>query len=82
MISSSLYPDVNKTRKIGYGGSKRYSRLTITPAANVADARLLAAVVVPPIVIPQPKVDGRQPMDSRLEPLLAHFFIAVWLQFR
>ena len=34
--TSWAYTDVNKTRKIGYGGSKRYSRLTITPAANVA----------------------------------------------
>lgn len=30
------FADVNKTRKLGYTGSKRYTRMTITPAANVA----------------------------------------------
>lgn len=34
--TSWAYTDVNKTRKLGYVGSKRYTRMTITPAANVA----------------------------------------------
>jgi hypothetical protein len=37
--------DDNKTRKIGYRGSKRYVRLTITPASNASPA-LLAAVAL------------------------------------
>jgi len=37
--------DDNECRKLGYKGSKRYTRLTITPVAN-ASAALLAAVAV------------------------------------
>lgn len=37
------FDDDNETRKIGYKGSKRYVRLTITPVAN-ASAALLSAV--------------------------------------
>lgn len=36
--ASWAYTDVNKTRKLGYTGSKRYTRMTITPASNVAAA--------------------------------------------
>lgn len=39
------FDDDNEVRKVGYVGSKRYTRLTITPAAN-ASAALLAAVAV------------------------------------
>lgn len=39
------FDDDNEVRKIGYIGSKRYVRLTITPANN-ASAALLAAVAV------------------------------------
>jgi hypothetical protein len=35
----------NQVRKLGYVGNKRYTRLTITPAAN-ASATLIAAVAV------------------------------------
>lgn len=35
----------NATRKIGYAGSKRYVRLTITPASN-ASAALMSAVAI------------------------------------
>lgn len=37
------FDDDNEVRKLGYIGSKRYTRLTITPVAN-ASAALLAAV--------------------------------------
>lgn len=39
------FDDDNEVRKLGYVGNKRYTRLTITPAAN-ASAALLAAVAV------------------------------------
>ena len=39
------FDDDNEVRKIGYVGNKRYTRLTITPAAN-ASATLLSAVAV------------------------------------
>lgn len=39
------FDDDNETRKLGYIGNKRYTRLTITPAAN-ASAALLAACAV------------------------------------
>ncbi len=39
------FDDDNEVRKIGYIGTKRYTRLTITPANN-ASAALLAAVAV------------------------------------
>ena len=34
--ASWAYTDVNKTRKLGYVGGMRYTRMTITPAANAA----------------------------------------------
>lgn len=39
------FDDDNEVRKVGYIGSKRYTRLTITPAAN-ASAALLSAVAL------------------------------------
>jgi len=39
------FDDDDETRKIGYRGTKRYVRLTITPAAN-ASAALMSAVAV------------------------------------
>lgn len=39
------FDDDNEVRKLGYIGSKRYTRLTITPSAN-ASAALLSAVAV------------------------------------
>ena len=41
--ASFQFDDDNETRKIGYRGSKRYVRATITPAANTG-AAVLAAV--------------------------------------
>lgn len=44
-LASFLFSDDDKAFKLGYKGSKRYTRLTITPAAN-ASAALIAAVAV------------------------------------
>ena len=44
-LASFIFSDDDKVFKLGYKGSKRYTRLTITPAAN-ASAALLCAVAV------------------------------------
>ena len=44
-LAGFQYDDDNECRKLGYKGSKRYTRLTITPVAN-ASAALLSAVAV------------------------------------
>ena len=44
-LAGFQFDDDNECRKLGYVGSKRYLRLTITPANN-ASAALLAAVAV------------------------------------
>ena len=44
-LASFIFSDDNKCFKLGYIGNKRYTRLTITPAAN-ASAALLCAVAV------------------------------------
>jgi len=40
------FDDDNEVRKLGYVGSKRYSRITITPANNASAAALTALVVL------------------------------------
>lgn len=45
LLAGFQYDDDNEVRKLGYRGSKRYTRLTITPTGN-ASAALLSAVVV------------------------------------
>ena len=45
VLAGFQFDDDNETRKVGYKGSKRYVRLTITPANN-ASAALLCAVAV------------------------------------
>ncbi len=40
------FADDNKVRKIGYAGSKRYVRLTITPANNTGNVFLSAVAVL------------------------------------
>ena len=45
VLAAFNFGDDNEVRKIGYIGSKRYVRLTITPVNN-ASATLLAAVAV------------------------------------
>lgn len=45
VLAGFQFDDDSETRKVGYKGSKRYVRLTITPANN-ASAALLCAVAV------------------------------------
>lgn len=44
-LASFTFAEDDKTRKLGYKGSKRYTRLTITPANN-ASAALISAVAI------------------------------------
>lgn len=44
-LAGFQFDDDNETRKLGYRGNKRYTRLTITPVAN-ASAALVCAVCV------------------------------------
>lgn len=44
-LAAFQFDDDNEVRKLGYIGSKRYTRLTITPVGN-ASAALLSAVAV------------------------------------
>ena len=37
VLATPLFSDDNKVFKLGYTGNKRYTRLTITPAANTGD---------------------------------------------
>lgn len=54
-LAAFNYGDDDETRKIGYIGSKRYVRLTITPSAN-ASAALMSAVAIlgHPQIVPTP----------------------------
>ena len=45
VLAAFQFDDDNETRKLGYIGSKRYTRLTITPVAN-ASAAVIAAVAI------------------------------------
>lgn len=45
VLAAFQFDDDNETRKLGYIGSKRYTRLTITPVAN-ASAAVLSAVAI------------------------------------
>jgi hypothetical protein len=44
-LAGFQFDDDNECRKLGYKGSKRYTRLTITPSAN-ASAALISAVAI------------------------------------
>ena len=44
-LASFTYADDDKVFKLGYKGNKRYTRLTITPAAN-SSAAVIAAVAI------------------------------------
>jgi hypothetical protein len=44
--ATPLFSDDNKTFKLGYKGTKRYTRLTITPTGNDAGAVSVGAVCV------------------------------------
>ena len=45
VLAGFQFDDDDETRKLGYIGNKRYTRLTITPAAN-ASAALFSAIAV------------------------------------
>ncbi len=44
--ASFTFADDNKVRKIGYVGSKRYVRLTVTPANNTGNAFIAAVAIL------------------------------------
>lgn len=44
-LAGFQYDSDNKTRKLGYVGNKRYTRITITPSGNSSDA-LIGCVAV------------------------------------
>lgn len=45
-LAGLTFADDNETRKIGYKGSKRYVRLTMTPANNDAGSIPIAAIAL------------------------------------
>lgn len=45
-LASFKFDDDNETRKIGYVGGKRYTRLTITPANNTGNAPIAAMAIL------------------------------------
>lgn len=45
VLAGFQFDDDNDTRKLGYSGNKRYSRLTVTPANN-AGAALISALAI------------------------------------
>lgn len=45
-LASFTFADDGETRKIGYAGSKRYVRLTLTPAANTGNIPLAAIALL------------------------------------
>lgn len=46
LAAAFRFDDDNEVRKLGYRGSKRYTRLTITPANNASAAALTAIAVL------------------------------------
>lgn len=46
VLAAFQFDDDNEVRKIGYRGSKRYVRLTITPANNASGALLAVTAVL------------------------------------
>lgn len=54
-LASFRFDDDNETRKLGYVGGKRYTRLTITPANNTGNAPIAAiAILGHPSMLPTP----------------------------
>lgn len=45
-LASANFGDDGETRKIGYAGSKRYVRLTVTPAGNAGNAFVAAVALL------------------------------------
>lgn len=46
VLASFRFDDDNETRKLGYVGAKRYTRLTITPANNTGNAFVSAVAIL------------------------------------
>jgi len=44
-LAAFTYADDNETRKVGYVGAKRYTRITVTPTGNAA-AALISAIAL------------------------------------
>lgn len=53
-LAGFQFDDDNECRKIGYKGSKRYVRATITPANNASAALLSAVWITTPLDAPAP----------------------------
>lgn len=51
-LAGFTFADDDKCRKLGYKGTKRYTRLTITPANNAAAALMSAVCVMTPRLKP------------------------------
>lgn len=51
--ASFTFADDNTTKKLGYAGTKRYVRLTITPSANTGNAPLSAVAALWAMKAPQ-----------------------------
>lgn len=51
-LAGFIFSDDNKCFKLGYRGIKRYTRLTITPAANASASLLAAVAVLEPQILP------------------------------
>lgn len=45
-VASLTFADDSETRKIGYRGSKRYVRLTLTPAGNTGNIPIAAVAIL------------------------------------
>lgn len=46
LLAAPLFSDDNKVFKLGYIGNKRYTRLTVTPAANTGNAFISAVAIL------------------------------------
>lgn len=51
-LASFIFSDDDKCFKLGYKGKKRYTRLTITPAANASAAAMSAMCILVPRLRP------------------------------
>lgn len=52
VLASFQFDDDNECRKLGYKGTKRYTRLTITPANNASAGLIAAVAILQPAIVP------------------------------
>ena len=45
-LAGFIFSDDDEVRKLGYRGAKRYTRMTITPAANASAALIAASAIL------------------------------------